>query len=83
MTMHVATRCLVVAVQSRMELDASLDEAVDLLKSTARTEKVGISVTRLAPRRNDARLRDEVPRGVTIEGGGAICDERASKRYLR
>jgi hypothetical protein len=65
--MHVAPRCLVVAVESRMELDAGLDEAVNLLKPTAMTEKVGISVTRLAPGRYEARLNNDVPCGVTIE----------------
>jgi hypothetical protein len=65
--MHVAPRCLVVAVQNRMELDATLDEAVDLLKPAAMTEQVGISVTRLAPGRYEARLNSDVPPGMTIE----------------
>jgi hypothetical protein len=68
--MHVAPDCLVVAVQTRRELDASLDEAMDLLKPAAMTEQVGISVTRLAPGRYEARLNRDVPPGVTIERWG-------------
>lgn len=73
--MQVATDCLVVAVQSRMGLDAALDEAVDLLKPRAMTEQVGISVTRLAPGRYEVHLDSEVPQGVTMERWGASCDE--------
>ena len=47
--MHAAPGCLVVAVHTRKELDAALDEAVDLLKPAAMAEHVGISVARLAP----------------------------------
>jgi hypothetical protein len=50
-----------------MELGPALDEAVDLLKPAAMTEQVGISVTRLAPGRYEARLNSEVPPGPTIE----------------
>lgn len=49
--MQVAPRCLVLAVRTRMELDAALNEAVDHLKAAAMTEHAGISVTRLAPGR--------------------------------
>lgn len=69
--MHTANRCLVVAVQTRTELDAALDEAVDLLKPAALTGQVGISVTRLAPGRYEARLDGDVPPGLTIERWGS------------
>lgn len=65
--MHAAPGCLVVAVQTRMELDEALDEAVALLKPAAMTKEVGISVTRLAPGRYEARLNSSVPQGVTLE----------------
>ncbi|GAA1787429.1 hypothetical protein GCM10009712_38590 [Pseudarthrobacter sulfonivorans] len=68
--MHAAPRCLVVAVQTRTELDAALDEAVDLLQPAAITEQVGISVTRLVPGRYEARLNSNVPPGLTIEKWG-------------
>lgn len=71
MTKHAAPECLVVAVQTRRELDAALDEAVDLLKQAAMAEQVGISVTRLAPGRYEARLDKAVPRGVTLERWGS------------
>ncbi|MHC6220077.1 hypothetical protein [Arthrobacter sp. MMS24-S77] len=60
--MHTAPECLRIAVQTRKELDAALDEAVDLLKPAAITKQVGISVTRLAPGRYEARLNSNVPR---------------------
>lgn len=65
--MHAAPGCLVVAVQTRMELDTALDEAVALLKPAAMTQQVGISVTRLGPGRYEARLNSRVPQGVTLE----------------
>lgn len=65
--MQVAPDRLVVAVQTRMELDAALDEAVALLRPVAMTEQVGISVTRVSPGRYEARVNSEVPRGTTIE----------------
>lgn len=65
--MHAAPDCLVVAVKTRIELDTALDKAVDLLKPAAMAEHVGISVTRLAPGRYEARLDRDVPRGVTLE----------------
>jgi hypothetical protein len=71
MTMHVAPGCLVVAVHTRRELDAALDEAVDFLKPAAMTEHVGISVTRLAPGRYEARLNSDVPAGVATERWGS------------
>lgn len=73
--MHTATRYLVVAVHTRRELDAALDEAVDLLKPAAMSEHVGIGVTRLDPGRYEARLDCDVPPGVTLERWGAICHE--------
>jgi hypothetical protein len=74
MTLHVAPDCLVVAVHTRRELDAALDEAVDLLKPVAMAEQIGISVTRLAQGRYEARLNSDVPSGVTIERWG--CELR-------
>lgn len=68
--MHAAPDCLVVTVNTRRELDAALDEAVDFLKPAAMTEQVGISVTRLAPGRYEARLNSEVSAGVTLEKWG-------------
>jgi hypothetical protein len=71
MTMHTAPSCLIVAVKTRRELDAALDEAVDFLKPAAMAEQVGISVTRLAPGRYEARLDSNVHRGVTLEVWGS------------
>ncbi|MBT2523362.1 hypothetical protein [Arthrobacter sp. ISL-28] len=68
--MHTAKRRLVVAVHTRGELDAALDEAVNRLKPGAMIEQVGISVTRLAPGRYEARLNSDVPPGVTLEKWG-------------
>ncbi|WP_146068951.1 hypothetical protein [Arthrobacter sp. ZGTC131] len=70
MTMHAAPDCLVVAVDNRMELDTALDEAVDMLKPAAMAEQVGVSVTRLAPGRYEARLNSDVPPGLTLERWG-------------
>ncbi|MGO4807014.1 hypothetical protein AB4089_18030 [Arthrobacter sp. 2MCAF15] len=71
MTMQLAPGSLVIAVQIRMELDAALNEAVDLLKPAAMAQQVGISVTRLDPDRYEARLNSDVPPGVTIERWGS------------
>lgn len=65
--MPTAPHCLVVAVPSRLELDAALDEAVERLKPAAVAGQVGISVTRLAPGRYEARLNSGVPAGMTLE----------------
>lgn len=73
--MQEAPYCLVVAVQTRMELDAALNESVDLLKPAAITQQIGISVTRLALGRYGVCLNNEVPPGVTIEEWGVSCDE--------
>ena len=72
--MHAIPGCLVIAVKTRSELDAALDEAVRFLKPTAMVEQVGISVTRLAPGRYEARLNSSVPPGVTLESWG--CELR-------
>jgi hypothetical protein len=68
--MQTANRCLVITVNTRRELDAALDEAVDLLKPAAVTAHVGISVTRLAPGRYEARVDSDVPPGVTLQRWG-------------
>jgi len=67
---------LVVTVHSRMDLDAALDRVVDLLKPVAMTERVGISVRRLAPGRYEARLNGGVPPGTTRESWVASSDDR-------
>lgn len=69
--MHTAPECLLVAVKTRKELDAALNDAVGLLQPAAITAQVGISVTRLAPGRYEARLASDVPKGVTIEKWGS------------
>jgi hypothetical protein len=71
MTIHLTSDCLGIVVHARAELDAALNEAVDLLKPAAMTEHVGISVTRLGPGRYEARLNSSVPPGVTIERWGS------------
>lgn len=68
--MHEAPDCLVVTVNSRRELDSALDKAVDLLKPAAMAKVVGISVTRLASDRYEARLNSDVPPGMTEERWG-------------
>ena len=78
MTMHAGHECLGVAVKTLIELDASLDEAVDLVKPAAMTEHFGFSVTLLAPGGYEARLDIDVPHGVTLERWGAGCDERTA-----
>lgn len=40
---------------------------MDLLKSAAVTEQVGISVTGSPPGRYEARLNSDVPQGVKLE----------------
>lgn len=74
--MQVVPDFLVVAVQNRMQLDAALDEAVDLLMPAAKNEQVGISVTRLACGRYEARVNREVPSGTTVQRWGASDDDR-------
>jgi hypothetical protein len=73
--MQIAPDRLVVAVQTRKELGAALDRALELLKPAAMTERVGILVTRLAPGRYEARLKAEVPPGRTSESWGESSDE--------
>jgi hypothetical protein len=47
MTLDPANRYLVVTVKTRRELDAALDEAVNLLKPAATTEQVGVEEERV------------------------------------
>lgn len=70
MTIQIPTGCIVVAVKTRAELDAALDEAVTLLRPAAITEQVGISVTRHAAGRYEACLDSGVPSGMTMEWWG-------------
>jgi hypothetical protein len=79
MTIQAAPDRLVIVVQTRMELDAALDRALDLLKPAAITERVGISVTRLAPGRYEARLNAELPPGTTREVWGSSFNGPRSK----
>ncbi|MGO4806860.1 hypothetical protein AB4089_17240 [Arthrobacter sp. 2MCAF15] len=75
MTIQTAPDRLLVAVQTRNELDAALDQALEILKPVAMTERVGILVTRLAPGRYEARLNAELPPGTTRESWGPFSDE--------
>lgn len=75
MTIQTARDRLVVAVQTREELDAALDKAMEILKPAAMTEGVGIQVIRLAPGHYEARLSPELPPGTTRESWGASSDE--------
>lgn len=59
--MHAAPDHLVITVETRMELDAALNEAVDLLKPEAVAQQAGILVTRFAPGHYEARLNRSVP----------------------
>lgn len=74
--MKVAPICLLITVRSRMELDAALDQAVNLLKPAAMAENAGIAVTRVAAGHYKVCLNDEVPRGTTIEIWGPARDEQ-------
>ena len=72
MTIQAAPERLVIAVQTRTELDAALDRALDRLKPVALAQRVGILVTRLAPGRYEARLSAELPPGTTRESWGPV-----------
>lgn len=76
MTIQTAPDRLVVAVQTRKELDGALDKALEILMPVAITERVGILVIRLAPGRYEARLSPELPPGTTRESWGTSSDER-------
>lgn len=73
--MQIAPDHLVVAVQTRKELDAAIDRALELSKPVAMTERAGILVTRLTPGRYEVRLKAEVPPGTTRESWGESSDE--------
>lgn len=75
--MQVVPDFLVVAVQNRMELGAALDEAVELVMPAAKNEQAGISVTRLARGRYEARVNSEVPSGK-VHVRGASDDAQVS-----
>lgn len=72
--MQIMPDCLVVAVQNRVELDAALDEAVELLMPAAKNQQGGISITRLASGRYEARVNSEVPFGTTVQRWSASDD---------
>lgn len=65
--MQVVPDCLVVAVQNRVELDAALDEAVELLMLAAKNQQGGISITPLASGRYEARVNSEGSFGTTVQ----------------
>jgi hypothetical protein len=69
--MHADSQSLVVTVKTGRELDAALDEALERLMPVAITEKVGISVTRLAPGIYEARPDNNVPLGMIRERWGS------------
>ncbi|MDR6507661.1 hypothetical protein J2805_003368 [Arthrobacter oryzae] len=58
---------LIVSVETRNELDAALNSAENLLRPVATEQRVGISITRLAPNRYEASLDHYVPAGTTVE----------------
>ena len=66
---------LVVAIQTRQELDAALDSALEILKPVAAAQRVGIMVTRLTPGLYEARLNDQLPPGTTRESWGSSANE--------
>lgn len=66
---------IVVVVQTRRELDAALDKALEILKPVAVTGRLGIVVTLLGPGRYEARLDAEGRPGMTRECWGAGGDE--------
>lgn len=61
--MHKQRERLIVSVQTRKELDMALDRAVDMSRTTAAGQGVGISVTLLAAGRYEAALDPLVPAG--------------------
>lgn len=69
---------LVIAIQTRHELDDALNGALDILTPVAASRRVGIMVTRLAPGRYEARLNDEIPPGTTKESWGSSPTKRAN-----
>lgn len=75
MSPQIWSDCLVVAVQSRSELDAALDEAVERLRPAAMAEQAGISVTRMAAGRYEVCLSRDVPPGTTMERWAPRSDE--------
>lgn len=76
MTIQTAPDHLVIAVQTRTELDGALDRALEILKPVAMLEGVGILVTRLSTGRYEARLNAELPPGMTRESWGTSSHER-------
>jgi hypothetical protein len=75
MTIQTAPDRLVIVVQTRKELDAALDKALEILKPAAMTERFGILVTRLAPGRYEARLKAELPPATIWESWGTSSHE--------
>lgn len=76
MAVHGAPRCLVVAVNTRRELDVALNEAVDLLKLVGMAEQVGISVTRLSPGRYEACLNSDAEPKVSCLTSARVFNGR-------
>lgn len=74
--MQLGPNCLVLAVETRIGLDAALDNAVDHLLPSAMAEGAGILVTRLAPGMYEPRVSRDIPWGTTLEKWEASCDEQ-------
>jgi hypothetical protein len=74
--MQLGPNFLVVAVETRNDLDAALENAVDRLLPAAMAEEAGILVTRMAPGLYEARVRSDIPWGTTMEKWETSCDER-------
>lgn len=75
MTIQATPDSLVIVVQTRKQVDAALDGALEILMPVATIKRFGIMVTRLAPGRYEARLSDELPPGTTRQSWGASSDE--------
>lgn len=74
--MQVDVSRVTISVQTRSQLDAALDRAVNLLKPAATKQRAGISVTRLTPGRYEASLDRDVPTGATVERWAVLTDPR-------
>lgn len=79
MTIQAAPDRLVIVVQTRMELDAALDRAPDLLKPAAITEGSRYLGNAARPRPLRGRLNAELPPGTTTEVWGSSFNGPRSK----
>jgi hypothetical protein len=67
MNPNTSAAALEVAVQTRVELDAALDRAVEALKPLARMKRAGIAVTRVQPHRYRVAVCESTPYGTTTQ----------------